>query len=41
MPPPERFCEPAYDKTEKVIDNAEATAMLSRERRKGYELPTI
>ncbi len=28
-------------KAEKVIDNAEATSMLSRERRKGYELPTI
>ena len=28
-------------KAEKVIDNAEATAMLTRERRKGYELPKI
>lgn len=28
-------------KTEQVIDNADATAMLSRERRKGYELPVI
>ncbi|MDX1680360.1 MAG: Gfo/Idh/MocA family oxidoreductase [Akkermansiaceae bacterium] len=28
-------------KAEKVIDNAEATAMLSRERREGYELPKI
>jgi len=28
-------------KAEKVIDNAEATAMISRERRKGYELPVI
>ncbi len=28
-------------KAEQVIDNPEATAMLSRERRKGYELPVI
>jgi len=39
----ERLVEPVkWDpKTEKVVGNAKAAAMQDRERRKGYELPTV